>query len=88
MVPVTPQHASVAENKNARKVLESFRKLFLTAFSDADAVTAGGDRIFQERVRGARGQERFTIRNAGHFVQENQPDELIRVIDEFIRTTS
>ncbi len=84
LVPVTPQHASVAENKAAWKVLESFTRPFLTAFSDGDPITGGLDRIFQERVPGAKGQPHVTIRNAGHFLQEDKPDELADVLIRFI----
>lgn len=84
LVPVTPQHASVAENKVAWKVLESFTRPCLTAFSDADPITRGGERLFQERVPGAKGQPHMTIRNAGHFLQEDQPDEIADLVHRFI----
>ena len=84
LVPVTPQHASVAESKAAWKVLESFTRPFLTAFSDGDPITGGLDRIFQERVPGAKGQPHVTIKNAGHFLQEDKPDELADVLLRFI----
>ena len=53
VMPVTPEHPSVAENKAAWKVLEAFDKPFLTAFSDSDPVSKGGDVPFQQRVPGA-----------------------------------
>jgi haloalkane dehalogenase len=84
LVPITPQHASVAENRAAWKVLESFERPFLTAFSDSDPVTRGGERIFQERVPGAKGQPHVTIENAGHFLQEDAPDEIADLLDRFI----
>lgn len=88
LVPVTPQHGSVAENQQAWRVLESFQKPFLTAFSDSDPITKGGDKIFHERVPGAKGQNHVTIKDAGHMLQENQPAEIARVIDEFVRSRS
>ncbi len=84
LVPVTPQHPSVAENKAAWKVLESFTRPFLTAFSDGDPITGGLDRIFQERVPGAKGQPHVTIKKAGHFLQEDKPDEIADVLIRFI----
>jgi haloalkane dehalogenase len=36
LVPNLPEHASVAENKAAWKVLETYQRPFLTAFSDSD----------------------------------------------------
>jgi haloalkane dehalogenase len=76
LVPVTPEHASVAENLAAWRVLEAFTRPFLTAFSDSDPVTRGGEQIFQQRVPGAKGQPHSTIQQAGHFLQEDKPDEI------------
>jgi haloalkane dehalogenase len=84
LVPVTPAHPSVAENRAAWEVLEAFTKPTLTAFSDSDPVTRGGERIFQERVPGATGQAHVTIANAGHFLQEDAPDEIADLLQRFI----
>ena len=87
LVPITPEHGSVAENKAAWKVLERFTKPFLTAFSDSDPVTKGGEILFQQRVPGAKGQKHVTIADAGHFLQEDKPDEIADLIHEFIAST-
>jgi haloalkane dehalogenase len=87
LVPITPQHGSVAENKRAWEVLEKFDKPLLTAFSDSDPVTRGGVTNFQERVPGAKGRRHITVERAGHFLQEDRPDEVARVIDELISGT-
>lgn len=87
LVPVTPEHASVAENKAAWAALEKFEKPFLTAFSDKDMVTAGGEKVFQARVPGAKGQKHTIVAGGGHFLQEDAPDELVAIIDDFIRET-
>jgi haloalkane dehalogenase len=80
LVPITDAHASVAECKRAWQVLGRFGKPFLTAFSDRDPITRGGDRVFQTRVPGAQGQPHVTIRNAGHFLQEDAPRQLVDLI--------
>ncbi len=85
LVPITPEHASVAQNKAAWEVLGRFDKPVLTAFSDKDAVTSGGERAFIERVPGAKGQPHTIIKNAGHFLQEDAADELAALIDRFIK---
>lgn len=82
LVPLTPEHASVAENKAAWSVLEQWNKPFVNCFSDADPITAGGERVFQERVPGAKDQPHRTIRGGGHFLQEDAPDELTAMVVE------
>ena len=79
MVPITPQHASVPENKAAWQVLSNFDKPFVTAFSDNDPVTQGGDLQFQNVVPGAKGQAHVTLKG-GHFLQEDSPDDIVAVI--------
>jgi haloalkane dehalogenase len=85
LVPVTPEHASVAENKAAWKVLEAFDKPFLTAFSDADPITKGGDAGFQRRVAGAQGRKHQIVEGGGHFLQEDRPERIAQIIDALIR---
>jgi haloalkane dehalogenase len=80
LVPITDAHASVRECKQAWEVLSRFDKPFLTAFSDRDPITRGGDRSLQERIPGARGQAHVTTGNAGHFLQEDQPEQLAQLI--------
>ncbi len=69
-------------------MLSRFEKPFLTAFSDRDPITRGGDRIFQERVPGTRGQPHTTIRHAGHFLQEDQPQQIASLIDDLIKRSA
>jgi hypothetical protein len=47
--------------------------------STQDPVTKGGHVRFQELVPGARTTRHVTIRGAGHFIQEEKPDELAQV---------
>jgi len=84
LVPVTPGHASVAENKAAWEVLSRFDRPVLTCFSDQDQVSAGGERVFIERIPGAAGQPHRIVAGAGHFCQEDKPDEYVDLILEFI----
>jgi haloalkane dehalogenase len=85
LVPIKPDQPSVTENIAAWKILERFDKPVLTCFSDKDPVTAGGAKPFIERVPGARGQPHVTIENAGHFLQEDAPEQLCAIINAFAR---
>ena len=86
LVPVTPQHASVAENLAAWQVLETFDKPFVTAFSDGDAITRGGEAVFKDRVPGAKGQP-HVILSGGHFLQEDSPAEIAALIHDLVQRT-
>ena len=70
------------------KVLEAFERPWLTAFSDGDPITAGGERIFQHKVPGAKGQPHVTVAGAGHFLQEDAGAEVGRILVDLIERTS
>jgi len=88
LVPTSPNDPAAPANRAAWKALRKYEKPFLTAFSDGDPVTRGGDKIFQRLVRGAKGQQHTTINGAGHFLQEDGAPELARVTLDFIKHTS
>jgi haloalkane dehalogenase len=88
LVPVTPEHGSVAENKAAWEVLARFDKPVLTCFSDKDAVTAGGEKVIIDRIPGAKGQPHTIIKGGGHFLQEDAAVELTGLINDFIAATA
>lgn len=87
LVPTRPDDPAAAANRAAWEVLARWEKPFLTAFSDQDPITGGGDRIFQRTVPGAQGQPHVTIEGAGHFLQEDRGAELALVVAEFIART-
>ncbi|MCB1691083.1 MAG: haloalkane dehalogenase [Halioglobus sp.] len=80
LVPLFHDDPEVAENKAAWNVLRQFDKPFMCAFSDDDPVTAGGDKPFIEQVPGCQGVEHRTISPAGHFVQQDQPQQCVQAI--------
>jgi haloalkane dehalogenase len=84
LVPTTPNDPASAANRAAWKVFASWQKPFLTAFSNRDPITRGGDRLFQKKVPGALRQPHTTIMNAGHFLQEDRGSELAQVIIDFV----
>jgi haloalkane dehalogenase len=84
LVPISPEDPAAPANRKAWEVLRRWQKPFLTAFSDSDPVTRGGDTIFQQEVPGAEGQPHTTITGAGHFLQEDKGEDLARVVVEFL----
>jgi len=87
LVPTSPDDPASEANRAAWRVLEEWKKPFLTAFSDSDPVTKGGDRVLQARIPGAAGQPHTTTTGAGHFLQEDAGPDLARVIVDFVQAT-
>ncbi|MFN8544984.1 MAG: haloalkane dehalogenase [Candidatus Binatia bacterium] len=87
LVPTTPDDPAAEPNRRAWAALATFRKPFLTAFSDQDPITGGADRLLQQSIPGAAGQAHTTIVGGGHFLQEDRGEELARVVVDFIRRT-
>jgi haloalkane dehalogenase len=87
LVPITPDDPAAAKNRAAWSVLGQWQKPFLTAFSDSDPITVGGDKLMQKLIPGTRGQAHTTIVNGGHFLQEDQGEKLAEVVVQFINAT-
>jgi len=85
LVPNTPDDPAAPANRAAWQRLSRLDVPFLTAFSDSDPITRGGDRWMRERIPGAQGQAHTTIEGAGHFLQEDQPERLAAVVADFVR---
>lgn len=83
-VPVFADDPANEANRKAWEVFRRWEKPFLTAFSDGDPITRGGDVVFQRSVPGAKEQAHTTIQRAGHFVQEHAGQELAGVVIKFI----
>jgi haloalkane dehalogenase len=85
LIPLTRNDPGAAIGRETMAVLARWERPFLTAFSDGDEATRGWEAVFQEQVPGAAGQSHTTIRGAGHFVQEQQGEELARVTADFVQ---
>jgi haloalkane dehalogenase len=84
LVPTTPDDPARDANRNAWDVFKKWEKPFLTTFSNRDPITRPMLRPFQELVPGAQGLEHVTIRNAGHFLQEDKGEELAEALLAFV----
>ncbi len=87
LAPISPDDPASEANRKAWEILRRWDKPFLTAFSDGDAVTRGGEKVFQKLIPGAQGQPHATITGAGHFLQEDKGEELAKVVVDFISRT-
>jgi haloalkane dehalogenase len=87
LVPTHPDDPAAAANRAAWASLQRFDKPFVTAFSDGDPITGGGDRVFQKLVPGAQGREHVTLTGGGHFLQEDVGPQLARVVTDLVAAT-
>ncbi|WP_371194478.1 haloalkane dehalogenase [Glaciecola sp. SC05] len=85
LVPISPDDPESANNRQAWQSLAKFNKPFLTAFSDSDPITAGGDKIMQKLIPGCFNQPHVTLKGGGHFLQEDLGDQLIETAISLFR---
>ena len=84
LVPTTPDDPARDANRAAWDIFRQWTKPFLTTFSNRDPIMRGGEKVWQDSVPGAQGQEHVIIRNAGHFLQDDKGPELADVLIRFI----
>ena len=71
---------SAEPNKEAWNILRTWEKPFLCAFSDKDPIFSGVENSFYKLVPGCKDMPHVTIENAGHFLQEDQPEACVNAI--------
>ena len=85
LVPTDSDDPESINNSKAWEKLKSWNKPFLTIFGDEDAIMKGAEKVFQKLIPGAKDQNHKII-NAGHFIQEDQGEELAKLIVEFYKS--
>ncbi len=80
LIPIRDTMPGCAENRHVWGILEAWQKPFVTAFSDSDPTTKAWEAVFQANISGANNTLNTEIKNAGHFLQEEQPDALAAVV--------
>lgn len=88
LIPITKSDPGAAINRETWDALSRFDRPFLTLFGDSDPPTRGWEKIFRQRVPGAKGQPHATLERAGHFWQEDCGEDAARMIVDWIRSTS
>lgn len=80
LVPDSVDNPSYEHNVQAWEVLKQWDKPFLCAFSDKDHIFKGVENSFIKYVPGAKNLKHIEIKDAGHFLQEDKPDECVNAI--------
>lgn len=87
LVPISPDMEAAPEMRAARDGLAKWTKPALVMFSDKDPITRGADQGFRDHIPGAKNQPAITIRDAGHFLQEDKGEEIAGHVLEFMERT-
>ncbi len=82
LVPTDGTDPAAALLRRAWAGLSAFDKPFLTAFAEHEDITRGFEAMLQRGVNGAQGRSHLTVRGAGHFLQEQEPQVLVDAILE------
>lgn len=84
LVPTTANDPANEANSAAWKILESWQKPFVTAFSNGDPITKGLEKHFYNRVPGTKNMPHKTLKG-GHFLQEDSGAEFALLVNDVIR---
>ncbi|HEX6232115.1 MAG TPA: haloalkane dehalogenase [Jiangellaceae bacterium] len=87
LIPISGNDEATPAFQAAWKVLDTLEVPFLCVFSDRDHVTRGRHEALSGRIPGAAGQPHAVITDAGHFLQEDKPDEVAAALIEFMNST-
>ena len=82
LVPVEFDDPESAKNRAAWEKLAQWKKPFLTIFGTHDNIMKGAEKVFQQIVPGAKGENHHFL-EAGHFIQEEKGEELAQAIVAF-----
>jgi len=82
LVPTTMEDPEAMNNQQAWQKLQQFDKPFLTIFGSDDPIMLGAEKFFQKIIPGTKGQAHAIIQ-AGHFIQEDQGEELAKQVTAF-----
>ena len=80
LVPNSTDDPSYQNNVEAWEILKKWEKPLLCAFSDQDHIFKGVENTFIKHIPGTEGINHVQIQGAGHFLQEDKPEECVEAI--------
>jgi haloalkane dehalogenase len=86
LVPTFSQkHPSAIYTARAKENLKNWNKPVLLAFSDKDPITRGQYKLFEQLIPSANPDKTITIKDAGHFLQEDKGEEIAAIIADWMK---
>ena len=87
LVPSSPKDPAVSYMLKAREILKAWNKPAIVLFSDKDPIMSAAWKWFYYNIPSAKEQKKVTIKDAGHFLQEDKGEEIAGHILEFMKRT-
>lgn len=85
LVPTNNNDKEAILNQQLNKKLELFKKPFITIWGNhKDSMWIGKDVILQKSIPGAKNQTHYIL-DSNHFIQEDQPEELVQILLDFFK---
>jgi haloalkane dehalogenase len=88
LVPITPDHGGVAENRAAREVLAGWTKPVLALWGASDPVLGHLAADLIDLIPGARDQPHRVFDDASHFIQDDVGELLAETMVEWLAATA
>lgn len=86
LIPIHKNDPEAILNRQLNKKLNLFNKPFITIWGNhSDLMWIGKDSILNNNIIGAKNQKHFTLK-ANHFIQEDKPIELTKILIDFFST--
>ncbi len=82
LVPTEATDPEGAKNQEIWARLAKLEIPFLTVFGEDDPITRGAEKFFIGLIPGAKNQKHLVLKQAGHFIQEDQPEALVDAITQ------
>ena len=88
MIPFQTDNPEAVLNKKLNKKLKQFTKPFITIWgNNQDLMWKGKDSLLQKNIIGAKNQTHYIL-NSDHFIQEDKPIELTKILIAFFKEDS
>lgn len=84
-VPIDPKDQEAIENQQYWQTFKTWPIPILTIFSEEDNISPNEELKIQRDFLGAQGQNHLILKQASHFIREDQPTEMALWLGEFFK---
>jgi haloalkane dehalogenase len=84
-VPTDPTSEEALENKIFNAMFALWKIPIVTIFSEDDTITTGEEEKIKQNFIGAKDQPHTLLKEASHFIREDQPEEMAKLLGAFFK---